>query len=61
MEKQKLTKKERKALIIQNLKETIAKGGELNTIDTLKKILKNVENDTHVVEKKRGRRPKKSK
>jgi len=58
MSQKKLNKKERKSIIIENLKESIAKGGNGDVINKLKEILKNVENDTHTIDKRRGRKPK---
>ena len=53
-------KKARKQQIIDNLKHTIAMGGNEQNIDKLKEILESVENDTFVSQyKKRAtRKPK---
>lgn len=52
----KLSKKARKQEIIDNLKHTIEMGGNPINIDKLKEILKAVEEDTHIVKKRPGRR-----
>jgi hypothetical protein len=56
-EKKKKTKEEKTIEIISNLEETIELGGNKDTIAKLKSILENVKDGTHIVPKKRGRRP----
>ena len=51
-------KKENLKNIIENLKHTISMGGNSVNIEKLKEILKNVEEGTHVIKKRPGRRGK---
>jgi len=54
-------KKENLKQIIENLKHTISMGGNPVNIEKLKEILKNVEEGTHVIKKRPGRRGKPAK
>jgi hypothetical protein len=51
-------KKDKSPEIIANLKHTISMGGNSVNIEKLKEILKNVEEGTHVIKKRPGRRGK---
>ncbi|MDG1252231.1 MAG: hypothetical protein P8N56_00975 [Schleiferiaceae bacterium] len=52
-----MTKQERYNEVVENLKHTIAMGGNPINVAKLKEILANVENGTHVVKKRPGRKP----
>lgn len=54
-----MSREERLKEIVDNLERTIENGGDSASIDKLKRILENVKNGTHSVEKRRGRKPSK--